>query len=142
MQGYLTPNANDLHPASSEVKPYAHSSKEFTLTQLDREKVIELREWLQVYFAKDFQYESTLFLSLNKVREFIMNEQSAIKKQNRYENNMNTNQVNNMPREYDLVVKVEKVHKSETPSEANEVMKIMTGGKQPEMRIKIDDEGR
>lgn len=87
------------------------------------------RAWLQDYFANEFNYESTLYMSLNKVREFIMNEQSAIQQKSR-----NINSSLNLPREYDLVVKVEKII---TTTQTQEVMKIMTGGKQPEIRIKM-----
>jgi hypothetical protein len=39
-----------------------------------------------------------------------------------------------LPREYDLVVKVEKII---SITQTQDVMKIMTGGKQPEIRIKL-----
>lgn len=92
------------------------------------------RAWLQDYFANEFNYESTLYMSLNKVREFIMNEQSSIGNP-KMRNNPGTG---NMPREYDLVVKVEKTF-SKTPFD---VMRVMTGGKQPEIRFQTDSSGK
>jgi hypothetical protein len=61
-----------------------------------------------------------------------MNEQSSIKKQNRYESNST---FNNGPREYDIVVKISEITKSETPSQASDAMEIMTGGKQAEIKF-------
>ena len=59
-------------------------------------------------------------MSLNKVKEFIMNEQSSLQKENRTGNQFN------MPREYDLVAKVDKITLVEDPSD---LLKIMTGGR-------------
>jgi len=44
-----------------------------------------------------------------------------------------------MPREYDLVAKIDKITDLPDPSK---VLDIMTGGKQPEIRIKINQETR
>ncbi len=58
-------------------------------------------------------------MNLNKVKEFIMNEQSAIQT-----GKTGQGQVQ-YPREYDLVVKVESIHECKIP----EILKVMTGGK-------------
>jgi hypothetical protein len=49
-----------------------------------------------------------------------MNEQSSIQKENRTGNQFN------MPREYDLVAKVDKITIAQNPPE---IIKIMTGGR-------------
>ena len=79
------------------------SSKDYTLTANDTEMVTKYRQWLQDYFKSDFAYETTLFMHLNKVKEFIMNEQSALAA-----GRQGSGQVQ-YPREYDLIVKVEKI---------------------------------
>jgi hypothetical protein len=66
-------------------------------------------------------------MSLNKVKEFIMNEASSLQQNNRSGNQFN------MPREYDLVAKVDKI---QVAPNTDDVMKIMTGGRQPEIKIK------
>jgi len=50
------------------------SSKDFTLVQQDVDIVTRYRAWLQAYFRDEFSYEATLYMNLNKVKEFIMNE--------------------------------------------------------------------
>lgn len=67
----------DKSPAG-KYKPYMSATKEYTLAPIDEEMVSKYRAWLQDYFKNDFNYESTLYMNLNKVKEFIMNEQSAI----------------------------------------------------------------
>lgn len=108
------------------------ATKEYTLAPIDEEMVGKYRAWLQDYFKNDFNYESTLYMNLNKVKEFIMNEQSAIMGGR----GINPGQIAQYPREYDLVVKIESCQ----PCLAKDVLAIMTGGKQPEIRIKAHEE--
>jgi hypothetical protein len=65
--------------------------------------VKKYRDWLSEYFSNEFNYESTLFMNLNKVREFIVTEQAEKK------------QPYPTPREYDLVVRVDNI--TEAPQE-------------------------
>lgn len=108
------------------------ATKEYTLAPIDEEMVGKYRAWLQDYFKNDFNYESTLYMNLNKVKEFIMNEQSSIMGGR----GTNPGQIAQYPREYDLVVKIESCQ----PCLAKDVLAIMTGGKQPEIRIKAHEE--
>jgi hypothetical protein len=75
VKGYLTSGYQE-QVGPNEIRPYLSSSKEYTLTAADQDIVSRYRLWLQDYFANEFNYESTLYMSLNKVREFILNEQS------------------------------------------------------------------
>ena len=95
------------------------------MTREDRDRIIELRKWLQNYFEKHFNYETTLVMPLNKVKEFIGNEQGSLKNWNRTENPA----PERGPREYDICIKILSIEKSETPMKANKMMDIMTGGK-------------
>ena len=45
---------------------------------MDFEIVTRYRTWLAEYFENEFNYEATLFMNLNKVREFIFSEGSNI----------------------------------------------------------------
>ena len=83
------------------------------------------RKWLAEYFENEFNYESTLFMNLSKVREFIMNETSALPK---------GAASFNYPREYDLVVRVDSISTIESNEKAK---KVMTGGKQAETKVSI-----
>jgi len=76
-------------PGGSEedIRPYMSSSKEFTLSRQDKEIVGRYRLWLQNYFKDEFSYEATLYMNLNKVKEFIMNEQSALSASNKNHHN-------------------------------------------------------
>jgi hypothetical protein len=66
--------------------------------------VKKYREWLAEYFETEFNYESTLFMNLNKVREFLLNERSSGGQSlGRAATTFNT------PREYDLVVRVDSI---------------------------------
>jgi hypothetical protein len=85
---------------SARVTPYKTSSKEFSHSKIDFEIVTRYRNWLAEYFTNEFNYESTLFMNLNKVREFIFNESSNLPK---------GGQNFNYPREYDLVVRVDEI---------------------------------
>jgi hypothetical protein len=60
--------------------------------EVDQEKVRQLRTWSRAFFQSEIFYEGSLFMTLNRVREYIQLE--ATKPQS-YE------------REYDLVVKIE-----------------------------------
>lgn len=57
-----------------KVTPYKSSSKEFSLSAVDLDIVTRYRAWLAEYFQTEFNYEATLFMNLNKVREFILSE--------------------------------------------------------------------
>ena len=75
------------------------------------------RKWLAEYFENEFNYEATLFMNLSKVREFILNEVSALPR---------GATSFNYPREYDLVVRVDGISTLESNEQAK---KVMTGGK-------------
>ena len=64
--------------AVRKVTPYKSSSKEYSLSTVDFEIVTRYRTWLAEYFENEFNYEATLFMNLNKVREFIFSEGSNI----------------------------------------------------------------
>lgn len=68
----------------------------------------KLRCWIRDYFQNDFHYESLLFMQLNKVRDYIFNQQIAA-----------AQNANNYFKEYDLVVKVDDVREQE-PNQENE----------------------
>lgn len=70
------------------------SRPEYSLSKNDREKVQELRNWCSEYFSSELIYDSQLFMTLNKVKDLIANEQTK-EFQQTYE------------REFDLIVKVE-----------------------------------
>jgi len=61
---------------SQIIEPSSASSTNYNLTAADADIVKKYRDWLTDYFNQDFNYESTLYMNLNKVREFIVNEQS------------------------------------------------------------------
>ena len=94
VRGFFSSEQPQSTEGSDQIRPYQSSSKEFTLTQQDHDIVSRYRAWLQDYFANEFNYESTLYMSLNKVREFIMSEQSSIGNQKMRNNNPG---VGNMP---------------------------------------------
>jgi len=66
------------------------------LNPVDKEKVQELKEWSKVYFANEMIYDSSLFMTLNKVKETIISD---------------SNKEVPLPyeREFDLVVKIEEI---------------------------------
>ena len=79
-----------------------------------------------------------------------MNEQSALSDRNKSshnlqmslnnggQNNQSSNQNQSQyPREYDLVVKVESI----SECKLKDVLSIMTGGKQPEIKVRMDSNG-
>lgn len=77
-----------------DIQPYQSSGKGFNLAPIDQEYVRELRAWSREFFKTEIIYESSLFMTLNRVKEYIQNE---MKNPPGYE------------REYDLVVKIEEV---------------------------------
>jgi len=115
------------------ITPLLSSTKDFTFTKDDQQSIKSIREWQANYFKTDFNYEQTLFYSLNKVRELIMNEQSQMKSYKRFEGGAGAYQSLG-PREFDIIVKVIGIHKSETPEKASRDKDIMTGGLQPTVR--------
>jgi Telomeric single stranded DNA binding POT1/CDC13 len=82
---------------SQIIEPRSASSSNYSLQQADADMVKKYREWLAEYFNQSFNYESTLYMNLNKVREFITNEQ--IEKKQPFPT----------PREYDLVVRIDSI---------------------------------
>ena len=80
----------------SKIWPYMTSRKEFSLGSSDKEKVTELRLWCQEYFSSEIIYDSGLFMTLNKVKDLIQNEQEG-------------NRHLSYEREFDLIVKIEDI---------------------------------
>ena len=107
------------------VKPFKASSKEYSLSANDFEIVNSYRKWLAEYFENEFNYEATLFMNLTKVKEFIANESSTLPK---------GAQTFTYPREYDLVVRVDSIQTIESHELAR---KVLTGGKQAEIKVSI-----
>ena len=107
------------------VKPFKASSKEYSLSSNDFEIVNSYRKWLAEYFENEFSYEATLFMNLTKVKEFIANESSSLPK---------GATTFSYPREYDLVVRVDSIQTVESNELAR---KVLTGGKQAEVKVSI-----
>lgn len=61
-------DANDLF----KVAPFKASSKEYSLSHTDYDIVTSYRKWLAEYFEKEFNYESTLYMNLNKVKDLLI----------------------------------------------------------------------
>lgn len=89
---------------SQIIEPSSASSTSYSLAAVDADYVKKYREWLTEYFTTDFNYETTLFMNLNKVREFITSELIE-KKPPAFPT----------PREYDLVVRIDSI--SDAPAE-------------------------
>lgn len=84
---------------SQIIEPSSASSTNYSLTATDADIVKKYRDWLADYFSADFNYESTLYMNLNKVREFIVNEQSSKGQAAPF----------STPREFDLVIRVDSI---------------------------------
>jgi len=84
------------------------STREYTLTQFDRDRVSQYREWLKTYFTEKFNYEASIYMQLNKVKEFIFNERSSLASNNASARYTTSDGVS-LQREFDLVVKVERI---------------------------------
>ena len=69
------------HKPSFKTKPYISSTPEYSLTSIDQQKVGQLRDWSRQFFQNEIVYEGTLFMTLNKVREFIQIENSKTEPQ-------------------------------------------------------------
>ena len=55
------------------IQPYQSSSKTkgYNLAPIDQEFVRQLREWSREFFKSEIIYDSSLFVTLNRVREYI-----------------------------------------------------------------------
>ena len=89
------------------------------------------RAWLAEYFQTEFNYEATLFMNLNKVREFILSEGQS--------NSGNAAKAPtapnfNYPREYDLVVRVDEI----LAIKPELAQRILTGGRRPDVKVQFD----
>lgn len=84
---------------SQIIEPSSASSTAYNLTATDADIVKRYRDWLAEYFSTDFNYESTLYMNLNKVREFTVNEKSAKSGAASFPT----------PREFDLVIRVDSI---------------------------------
>ena len=116
---------NEKDPnAQYRVKPFKASSKEYSLSSNDFDIVNAYRKWLSEYFENEFNYETTLFMNLSKVKEFILNETSPLPR---------GTASFNYPREYDLVVRVDGI----VTIDDMKARKVMTGGKQAETKVSI-----
>jgi hypothetical protein len=91
------------------------------LQQTDFDRLTSLRQWLQNYFKTEFSYELSITLSLNKIREFILNEQSTIPT-TKYK-------PRDTPREFDTVARIDSMQEIQNSEE------IMTGGLLPEIKL-------
>jgi len=115
-----------------KVTPYKSSSKDYSLSAVDYDIVTRYRAWLADYFENEFNYEATLFMNLSKVREFILNEGQS---SSSLANNNKVSVPNfNYPREYDLVVRVDEI----STLKEDLAKRVMTGGRQPEIKVKFD----
>ena len=92
------------------IEPSSASSCNYSLAPIDVEMVKKYREWLADYFMNEFNYESTLYMNLNKVRDFIAHEVAT-----------KTTPTYPTPREYDLVVRLDIVQ-DPTPEQISEVL--------------------
>lgn len=81
---------------STIIEPSSASSSNYTLAAQDADIVKKYREWLTEYFHTEFNFEATLYMNLNKVKELITGEND---KKLMYPS----------PREYDLVVRVDAI---------------------------------
>ena len=72
------------------------SKKEYSFSPQDKQMIDKCRKFLRDYFENEFIYDNTLYMTLNKVRDYINNQQMM--------NNTVTYE-----KEFDLLVKVEDI---------------------------------
>ena len=72
------------------------SKKEYSFSSQDKQMIDKCRKFLRDYFENEFIYDNTLYMTLNKVRDYINNQQ------------MMSNTVT-YEKEFDLLVKVEDI---------------------------------
>jgi hypothetical protein len=53
---------------------FAKSKSDYAVQKIDSDHVRELFEWSKEYFEHNIVYEPSLIVTLNKVREYIFNE--------------------------------------------------------------------